>query len=224
MDPLSSVILFFEVLRTMRDLTESVTGKGWFRDRPVKRLKKWIGRQEGDLHIDIYSYTGETMYEPVFLALQLALQEERLKSKTVRIRILLRDCDYPFVLRNRERNPDYKLYDERVRKKADAAIEQWKGMPGKLDGNIIVTTKTYRFEPSFKAVMINGCRGYFGFYKIDPEHVKNVGGRKIVAPDYVAADTSLVPLDNPKDKTRRMLLDSFKSWFDRTWDDFSDSF
>lgn len=194
------------------------SGKRLFSGRPVNNLRKWIDPRKSDVNVDIYSYTGETMYEPICTV----LQEKRLISKTVRIRILLRDCDHPFLLRNRDKNPNYELYDEEVAKSVKIGIQKWKDGLESLPDNIRIEIKTYKFEPSFKAVMINGSRGYFGFYRIDPKHVKLIQGSDISAPDYVAADTPLVPLDNPRLGPGLMLLNSFKSWFEITWDKFSE--
>ncbi len=217
MDP-GTIFEIIKIIIEAYKYREVVTGKRWFRGKPVNNLIKWIDPRKRDINIDIYSYTGETMYAPIYTV----LQEKMPSSKTVKIRILLRNCNYPFLLRDYAVNPDYKLYDEVITKKVYNGIQNWKEGLERLSDNIKIEIKAYKFEPSFKAVMIDGCRGYFGFYRIDPRHVKSIQGRDISAPDYVAADTSLVPLDNPRIGSGRILLDSFKSWFERTWDNFSE--
>ncbi|GEM_PF-5498507 len=196
-------------------------GKEWWK-KAIDNLMKWIDPQKGDIRIDIYSYTGETMYEPIFIVLQHKIEKKLLDDRNVEIHILIRNCNYPFLIRNREANQNYRLYDEEVAKKADNGIQIWRENLKSLSDNIEVELKVYNFEPSLKAVMINGSRGFFGFYKIDPKHIKSIQGKAIVAPDYVARDTELVKLDDPRIGPGFMVLDSFKSWFKTTWDNFSE--
>jgi len=73
-----------EIIIGVDKYREVVTGKKWFRKKLINNLMKWINPRKGDVNVDIYSYTGETMYEPIYTA----LQEKMPDSKTVKIRIL----------------------------------------------------------------------------------------------------------------------------------------
>jgi hypothetical protein len=199
---------------------EPLKGKDWGK-KAVDTLKKWVDLQKGDVKIDVYSYTGETMHDVISLVIQDKVAGGLLDNRSVEIRILQRNCKLPFLLRNYEVNPDYERYDKAVADTATSALLKWREKLEGFSDNVKIHFKAYKFEPSFKAVIINGSKGYFGFYKIDLKHEKETL-KGVFAPDYVAKDTDLLRLDNPKIGVGAMVLNSFKDWFERAWDNFSE--
>jgi len=197
-------------------------GKRWWEGKPLDRARRWINPRKGNVDIQIYSYTGETMYPLIAAVLQEKLTADLSGSGRVRVRILTRNPNHPYILRDEQSVPAYEQYNADVSRRIIKSIQDWRDLAHQFR-SLDVQIRAYDFEPSIKCVLINGRQGYFGFYRIDPRHSKLIDGEIVVAPDWVAENSQLVELFHTRRGLQGLVLNWFRDWFETVWSDFSTS-
>jgi hypothetical protein len=201
----------------LRWASQKVSGKEWWKGRPLDRCRRWIDLRKGVVDIQIFSYTGETMF-PLIAAV---LQEKAVLSSypaEVNIRVLVRDPSHPCLLRNK---PQYADYNCAVSNTIQQTIANWRRLACTINSiPINVEISCYCFEPYLKCVVINKHYGFLGFYTIDPCHAKKTNGVYLTAPDWVAAATPLVEVSYKRGIEGR-IIGWFDNWFETVWENFS---
>jgi len=210
-----------ELIELISLLVEGVQyfGKRWWKGKPLDRSRRWIDPRRGNVDIQVYSYTGETMYPLIAAVLQEKLATG-LSGGRVSIRILTRNPNHPYLLRNEQSAPAYEQYNADVSRRIVKSVQDWRDLAHWFQ-NLDVQIRSYAFEPSIKCVLINGIQGYFGFYHIDPRHSKLIDGEVVVAPDWVAESSHLTELVHTRRGLQGLVVSWFKEWFEIVWRDFS---
>jgi hypothetical protein len=181
------------------------------RDLPQVFLNS-IGN-DGILNIDGICYSAQTVVDP-FGALC-----ERLKSHGgfighLRLRLLLRDYERPFIIPcDVDLEPD-PSYNASIEKRSDGFIDQIVDHAASLAdssqvANVTVEIKHYRFEPIFKAFIVNDGQIFWQFYPIQKFSFQ--GGNLW---DYQGRGLRLIPVHSNKPPAG-----AIREWFARVWHD-----
>jgi hypothetical protein len=196
---------------------QKASGKEWWKGKPLDRFRRWIDLQKGVVDIQIFSYTGETMF-PLISAVLHEKDTPSSHPAKVNIRVLVRDPLHPCLLRNQ---PKYANYNRDVSDTIHRTIANWRGLAHAIKNiHINVEISCYCFEPYLKCIVINNHYGFLGFYTIDPCHAKKTNKGYLIAPDWVAAATQLVEVSYKRGIEGR-IIGWFDNWFETVWENFS---
>jgi DNA-binding transcriptional regulator YhcF (GntR family) len=221
-----------QALRILKDegLTVSRQGSGVFArertERPVG-LRPHIERafEAQDVRIDFSGYTAETLHGVVSEPLD-KIRSGRLSPKSLHIRLLLSDMDWPLSNPiNVDRDPDTskpvrQRMAELTARHAGAisdTVEELADLG--LVSDAAVEIRVHGSAPLFKCYIVNNVDVFFGYYPV-VKHEVRIGHKRQTIFDPMGKDAVMFQHtdDGDPESMGSLFVAQTRNWFDSVWD------
>jgi hypothetical protein len=205
-----------DVTKTIEELPRSVSSVVGDLGAELKRASV----SEKQLNLDIFAYSGETFASPLNDLFETLMLVDR--PPQINIRILLKDWASKSFLPGCDTVADKAVLNEKQKYRKDtmqAQIRRAKELRSKLDGwrknktlDFTFKLKLYHIDPFHKGILINGKRGFWSLYPMQPvlSEFPNIL-------DYEGKHVRFAEFRHDGTPAEREALGSLCKWFDSVW-------